>query len=120
MTARSTSLIRLSPSTTLGISQLRPLRACGSAASVGTRAVSQPGWLRSASFADRGSLAPSRLGEVPEAITLNAFASYRFDRYRIGLNVYNLTDELNYTQVFGNRAVPAAGRTVIVSFGATF
>src|ERR1700743_416026 len=51
MTARSTSLIRLSRSTTLGISQLRPLRTCGSGTSATTRAVSQPGWPRSASSA---------------------------------------------------------------------
>src|SRR6201995_5370324 len=49
MTARSTSLIMLSPSATLGISQLRPPEACGSGASATTRAVSQPGSLRSAS-----------------------------------------------------------------------
>src|SRR5271154_525339 len=51
MTARSTSLIRLSPSSTLGISQLRPPLLFDNSASATTRAVSQPGWLRSASFA---------------------------------------------------------------------
>src|SRR5204862_5832970 len=51
MTARSTSLIRLSPRTTLGISQLRPSRMLGSPRTVGTDAVSHPGWLRSASSA---------------------------------------------------------------------
>ena len=75
---------------------------------------------RSASFADRGTLTALRIGEVPANVTLNAFASYAFDRYRLGLNVYNVTNRLNYTQVFGNRAVPAAGRTFIVSLGATF
>jgi catecholate siderophore receptor len=42
------------------------------------------------------------------------------DRYRLGLNLYNIADRLNYSQVFGTRAVPSAGRTAIVSFGATF
>jgi len=50
MTARSTSLIRLSPRTTLGISQLRPPPGFESAEDRWTRAVSQPGSLRSASL----------------------------------------------------------------------
>lgn len=75
---------------------------------------------RSVSYADRSTLTALRLAQVPENITLNAFASYRRGPYRIALNVYNLTDRLNYTQVFGNRAVPAAGRTFILSLGATF
>ena len=53
--------------------------------------------------------------------TLDAFVAYKFaGRYRVSVNVYNLADRLNYTQMFGNRAVPAAGRTVIVGLGATF
>src|SRR5882757_4650576 len=77
MTARSTSLIRLSPSTTLGISQLRPPCACGSAATAGTRAVSHPGWARSASSARRVSsswLFPSVMatGVAPEDGSLMA------------------------------------------------
>ena len=75
---------------------------------------------RSVSYADRATLTAARLPEIPGGVTVNAFASYRFGAYRVGLNVYNITNELNYTQVFGNRAVPAAGRTVIVSLGATF
>ena len=75
---------------------------------------------RSLSYAARGTLVPNRIGEVPASLTLDAFASYRIGSYRFGLNVYNLTDKLNYTQVFANRAIPAAGRTVIFSVGATF
>jgi catecholate siderophore receptor len=75
---------------------------------------------RSASFADRTTLLPQRLAEVPENLTLDAFASYSTGRWRISLNGYNLTDRLNYGQVFGNRAIPAAGRTLIVSLGASF
>ena len=52
MTARSTSLIRLSPRTTLGISQFRPSRIFGRARAPWAReAVSHPGWLRSSSSA---------------------------------------------------------------------
>jgi catecholate siderophore receptor len=75
---------------------------------------------RSQSFADRATLVPNRIGEVPEAVTVNAFASYRTGPYRFALNVYNLTDALNYTQVQSNRAIPGAGRTVIFSVGASF
>jgi catecholate siderophore receptor len=75
---------------------------------------------RSVSFADRATLTASRLGVVPQSITLDAFASYRSGPYRFSLNVYNLTNRLNYSQVFSNRAVPAAGRTVIFGLGASF
>jgi catecholate siderophore receptor len=75
---------------------------------------------RSASFGDPTRLLPQRLAEVPESLTLDAFASYSTGRWRVSLNGYNLTDRLNYGQVFGNRAIPAAGRTVIVSLGASF
>lgn len=75
---------------------------------------------RSVSFADRGTLTPTRLGFVPSSLTFNAFASYRTGPYRFSVNGYNLTNRLNYSQVFGNRATPAAGRTVIVSVGASF
>lgn len=75
---------------------------------------------RSISFADRGTLTANRIGVVPESLTFDAFASYRTGPYRLSVNLYNLTNRLNYTQVFGNRAVPAAGRTVIFSVGATF
>ena len=72
------------------------------------------------SLVPRGLQSASKLSEVPANVTLDAFAAYSFGRYRVSLNVYNLADRLNYTQVFGNRGVPAAGRTVIVSLGATF
>jgi catecholate siderophore receptor len=75
---------------------------------------------RSVSYTDRSTLTPLRIAEVPESLTLDAFASYRIGKYRISANVYNLTNRLNYTQVFSNRAIPAAGRTVIFSVGATF
>jgi catecholate siderophore receptor len=75
---------------------------------------------RSLGYADRGTLTAARIGESPASLTLDAFASYRRGRYRFGLNVYNLANRLNYTQVNSNRAIPAAGRTVIASVGASF
>ena len=74
----------------------------------------------SASYANRQALVASKIAEVPDNLTLDAFVAYRVGPYRVALNVYNLADRLNYTQVFGNRAVPAGGRTVIVSLGASF
>ena len=75
---------------------------------------------RSVSFADRATLTASRLGVVPDSLTLNAFVSYSTGPYRFSVNGYNLADRLNYSQVFGNRATPAAGRTVIFAVGASF
>ncbi len=75
---------------------------------------------RSASFADRSTLVANRIGVVPDSFTLNAFVSYRTGPYRFSLNAYNLTDRLNYSQTHTNRAVPAAGRTVIFGVGASF
>ncbi|HWA62840.1 MAG TPA: TonB-dependent receptor [Caulobacteraceae bacterium] len=74
----------------------------------------------SASYQDRSSLVLSKIAEVPEGVTVDLFAAYQFGRYRVGINVYNLADRLNYAQVFGNRATPAAGRTVVGSLGVRF
>jgi catecholate siderophore receptor len=75
---------------------------------------------RSVSYTDRTTLTALRLSEVPENVTVDAYVAYKTGPYRFAVNLYNLADRLNYTQVFGNRAVPAAGRTVIFSVGATF
>jgi len=75
---------------------------------------------RSVSFADRASQTALRLSQVPDNVTVDAYLAYKTGPYRFSVNAYNLADRLNYTQVFGNRAVPAAGRTIIFSVGATF
>jgi catecholate siderophore receptor len=75
---------------------------------------------RSVSFTDRASQTALRISQVPDNVTADAFIAYKTGPYRFSVNAYNLADRLNYTQVFGNRAVPAAGRTVIFSVGATF
>jgi catecholate siderophore receptor len=62
----------------------------------------------------------SKIAEVPYTLSFDAFAAYEFGRYRAALNATNLTDRLNYTQVFTNRAVPAPGRTVIATLGVRF
>jgi catecholate siderophore receptor len=57
----------------------------------------------------------SRYVVIPETIELDAVAAYEFGRYRLAVNVNNITDRLNYAQSFGNRATPAPGRTVVAS-----
>ena len=53
-------------------------------------------------------------------MSFDAFVAYRFGNFRVAANLYNMGDRLNYTQVFGNRAIPAARRTVIISLGSSF
>jgi catecholate siderophore receptor len=55
---------------------------------------------------------------IPETVELDAVAAYEVnEQLRFQLNVTNLTDRLNYSQSFGNRATPAAGRTFTFSLG---
>ena len=62
----------------------------------------------------------TKIACIPYSLSADAVIAYTLKRYRLALNVTNLTDRLNYTQVFANRAVPAPGRTFIVSLGARF
>src|SRR5579859_946685 len=75
---------------------------------------------RSVSFTDRTDLTALRIAEAPENLTFDAYASYKAGPYRFAVNGYNLADRLNYTQVFGTRATPSPGRTIIFSVGASF
>jgi catecholate siderophore receptor len=61
--------------------------------------------------------------EVPANFTVDALVSHRFgeqNRWRASVNGYNLTNELNYDGLFGNRVVPAAGRTVLFTLAVTY
>jgi catecholate siderophore receptor len=75
---------------------------------------------RSVSYTDRSTLVATNIAQAPHSLTFDAFANYTFGAFRVGVNVYNITNRLNYTQLFGNRGTPAPGRTVIVSLGASF
>ena len=75
---------------------------------------------RSVSFADRSTLTALKIAEAPENVTVDAYVSYRTGPYRFAVNAYNLANRLNYTQSFGTRATPSAGRTIIFSAGASF
>ena len=59
----------------------------------------------------------SRIAVIPRTLEFDTVATYDIDRYHFQFNVNNLTDELNYTQSFGNRGTPSAGRTFIFSVG---
>jgi catecholate siderophore receptor len=61
----------------------------------------------------------SKIAMVPENISIDGYLAYEVGHVRIAVNGYNLTDRLNYSQVFGNRAVPT-GRSIIVSLGVRF
>jgi catecholate siderophore receptor len=61
-----------------------------------------------------------RIVEIPETVEIDAVAAYEVDELRFQVNVNNVTDRLYYSQSFGNRATPAAGRTIIFSVGKTF
>lgn len=52
--------------------------------------------------------------------SFDAMLGYNFGKYRIAVNGYNLGDKLYYAQVNGGRVVPAAGRSVVVTLGASF
>jgi len=57
---------------------------------------------------------------VPSNLSFDGLVSYEYDNWRLALNGYNLADRLNYDGTQGGRIVPAAGRTVLLSLGATF
>jgi catecholate siderophore receptor len=57
---------------------------------------------------------------APSYTSLDGYVSYRWDRFRISLNGYNLSDELYYSQVHGNRVTPAQGRTFIATLGVVY
>ena len=66
------------------------------------------------------NLVLTRDAQVPSTFSLDGLVQYEVKRWRVALNLYNLTDRLNYAQSFGNRAAPAQGRTAIVSVGMSF
>ena len=65
----------------------------------------------------RGHRAFSRIAVIPRPWNSMRWRPTTSSRYHFQFNVNNLTDELNYTQSFGNRGTPSAGRTFIFSVG---
>ena len=54
---------------------------------------------------------PTEIYRIPAATTFDGLISWEDDRYRVALNVTNLTDKLSYTSAFYYRAEVAPGRT---------
>jgi catecholate siderophore receptor len=65
-------------------------------------------------------LNPANTASVPEYATLDGYVSYGWDRFRISLNGYNLSDELYFSQLHGNRVTPGQGRTFIATLGVVY
>lgn len=58
---------------------------------------------------------------VPEYWKLDLLTSYKLTSDSLlQLNVYNVTDELYYAQYYGGHAVPAAGRTAMLTYRIRF
>ncbi len=62
----------------------------------------------------------SNLSAIDAYTTVDGFVSYGWDRYRVSLNGYNLSDELYFAQIHGNRVTPGQGRTFIVTLGVVY
>ncbi|MCJ8142413.1 TonB-dependent siderophore receptor [Ancylobacter sp. A5.8] len=71
-------------------------------------------------YADEYYTSSANTAIIPETFSLDALVSYQWENYRLAVNAYNLTDELNYASAWGNRAVVAPGRYVTLTLGATF
>lgn len=54
---------------------------------------------------------PTEIYRIPAATTFDGLISWEDDRYRLALNVTNLTDKLSYSSAFFYRAEVAPGRT---------
>ena len=59
----------------------------------------------------------SRVAVIPRTLEFDAVATYQLDKFNFQFNINNISDELNYSQSFGNRGTPSAGRTYIFSVG---
>lgn len=57
---------------------------------------------------------------IPSSTVFDAMVSYELDGWKAAINGYNLTDELYYDASFNNRAIPGAGRAVVVTISKKF
>lgn len=77
-------------------------------------------------YRDKMYIRNDEMAELPHSFSLDALISYEYRNWRVALNGYNLTDRLNYDSFFQGenlntaRAIPSAGRTVVLTVGATF
>ena len=66
-------------------------------------------------YRDRAFTSSTNTLLVPYSLSVDAMLSYEWDKYRVALNGYNLTNQTNYDAFFNNRAIPNAGRTVTLA-----
>jgi len=71
-------------------------------------------------YQSAANLNAANTAEVPSQVSFDAMASYKLGNVRFNLNVYNLFEELRYTQLFSNRVVPDEGRTFILTTSVDF
>jgi len=65
-------------------------------------------------------LNPANTGAIPAYTTIDGYLSYGWDRFRVSLNGYNLSDELYFAQIHGNRVTPGQGRTFMATLGVVY
>jgi len=73
-----------------------------------------------ATYRDSVYLNNTALNKAPYNLTFDALISYAFDNWRISLNGNNLADRLNYDGLWSNRVIPSAGRSFVLTVGASF
>ncbi len=72
-------------------------------------------------YASRAFVNAGNTSYVPEYWKLDLMTSYKITKDSLlQLNIYNVTDELYYAQYYGGHAVPAAGRTAMLSYRIRF
>ena len=57
---------------------------------------------------------------APVTIDYSSLIQYRWSHYTVALNGYNLTNRLNYSQVYTNRVLPEQGRSFVLTLGTKF
>lgn len=71
-------------------------------------------------YADDYYTSSANTALVPNSFSLDALVSYEIDDWRLALNGYNLTDELNYSASQSSRAVLGPGRSFVMTVGKQF
>ena len=73
-----------------------------------------------ATYSSKVYLNNTNLAFVPEAFSVDALIAYQLGAWRVQLNATNLFDRLNYAGSQNGRAVPAPGRSFILSVAMIF
>lgn len=74
-----------------------------------------------ATYRDSMYTRDDKMAELPYSLSYDAMVSYDYRNFRLALNGYNLDNRINYDNFFAGenantaRAIPSAGRTVILS-----